>query len=76
MPRPETKWFCCTCNAKFATEEKAQLCEDSHYEIIDIDYMIYDPMRKCPQKIVVNVKVNDDIKQVTYLATQEGWGGK
>ena len=76
MPRSETTWFCCTCNAKHETEEKAQLCEDSHYEVVDIEFPVYEPLRKCPQRLVVNVRVGDDVKQVTYIADQEGWGGK
>lgn len=77
MPRSETNWYCCTCNSKHETQEKAQLCEDSHYQAVDIDFAVYEPFRKCPQKLVVNVSIGDDIKQVTYIVSQEGpWGGK
>lgn len=76
MPTSETFWYCNTCGMKHKSEDEAIKCETNHYTVVSIDFPIYEKGRKCPQAIQVSVDIGGDIKQVTYLAAQEGWGGK
>jgi len=76
MATSETKWFCDTCNEKYNSKEDAEDCEHKHYKFKEIASISYAKGVRCPQFIVCDINIGDDIKQVTFIASQEGWGKK
>jgi hypothetical protein len=76
MPKSITTWYCNKCDKSFDNEKDATECEHTHFIIEDVDHVIYQKGKQCPEYIVVNVDIGGDIKQVTFQATKEGWASR
>lgn len=79
MPRSETTWFCSTCGLKHMSEEDAISCEGQHYKIGNVIGIYYEPGRRAPAQIQVEISLdggNSFEKDVFYSAQDHGWGAK
>lgn len=73
--KSKTTWYCDICGHEYASKEAAEKCEYDHYKFVQVADISYVEGKKCPQYIVCDIDIGGDVKSVTFVAAQEGWGG-
>lgn len=53
-----TKYVCGYCHTEYLTEQQAQLCEESHIQIEELDDAVYVKNRDYPPHVIVRMANN------------------
>ena len=62
-------YVCDFCGSEYTTQEKAQLCEDSHEKDLEISSSVYDPCCCSGMPIEIRLENKERTKLATYKIT-------